>query len=638
LTLTAKNANVCIETPTQNKHMTNHLQNRTEHSRSLEDAERLRALHFLTEIGMFIPASATEMFHGRVAKIDEPDRWKIDPTFKNGSNDTGNHNVYNRPALYTAHREIAEDYTDLRYFQSPWPDFRRSLYKKVTDYTDTEQRAWLRRINNYLHTSGNNQYSHDDLSHPDIISQEARRLEHTMDPEEKKIEIDRIRNNHEIQLHQIVLSDPDALIFNVGFSFNGLDAADSLKVPAALDALLIPLSEGSPTDFDERHTVESLLDYVERLDRTAGTPFISEDSFINSVRGAGVNEDEALKIIGAVNARLVASTDPGELINLLLDNDSDEVIMDAKPIGDDNTIIKVPINLEYVKRYLQQSHIVGHSDIMNSVNIGKKFIGVMLFDLNKAHTADSLEQQRADSDQTFEAINSIVSSLEGDITAYGLQSSLDNPYVKPEAILEEAQMIPGYAAIFQAHTGNWEGFNLAEHTETTLRNLDENFADTLPVSILRILRLALLVHDIGKPAASKNHDMHLQKKYNYDHASVFLTTIGVKKALKEFILSMIGDGEEIAARLQTRRDQSAQQELEEYAKHVIEAVTAEPSSYEAVIGYAELCKIVQICNGGAYTDMAVTRGKTGYYRNAPSFNGAFTIPTDLGRRALSIRQ
>jgi hypothetical protein len=616
--------------------MTDHLQNRTEHSRSLEDAEHLRALHFLTEIGMFTPASDVEMYHGRIAKKDETEPWTIDPTFKNGGDDSGNRNVYNRPVLYTAHRKIAEDFSDLRYFQSPWPDFRRSLYTKVTEYTDDERRAWLRRCNSDAHADGDGQYSLDDLSHPDVIWREARRLENMMDPDEKKAKTDSIRNDHEIQLHQIVSSDPDALIFNRGFSFDGLDDAYSSKLHAALAALRISVSEGSPIAFDERHSVAPLIALVKQLDQQSDSPFISEASFTDLVRNDAVNKDEALKIVGAVNARMAALADPGALINVLLHNDGDEAMMDFKP-SDDTDVMKVPINLEYVKRYLQHSHIVGYSDIMDSVNINKIFKAVMLFDLDKAHTTDSLEHERAAIDQTFDAISGVIGQLERDIPNGGLLSILDNPYVKPQTILKQAQMIPGYEAIFQADTGNWEGFTLAEHTETVLRNLDENFANSLPVGMLRMLRLALLVHDIGKPAASKNHEMHLQKKYNHEQAGAFLTALGLKDELQLFILSMIGDGEEIAARLQIRRDPSAQQELEDYAAHVIETTSGQPSSHKAVIGYVELCKIVQICDGGAYTDMAVTRGKTGYYRNAPSFNGTFVASTDLGRRALTIR-
>ena len=89
-----------------------------------------------------------------------------------------------------------------------------------------------------------------------------------------------------------------------------------------------------------------------------------------------------------------------------------------------------------------------------------------------------------------------------------------NLYIKPREIIELAKQTQGFRDVFESDAGNWEGFKLSEHTETVLRLFDDNYADIMPASTLPIIRLALLVHDIGKPEAIKMGDKANQKQYN----------------------------------------------------------------------------------------------------------------------------
>jgi hypothetical protein len=56
-------------------------------------------------------------------------------------------------------------------------------------------------------------------------------------------------------------------------------------------------------------------------------------------------------------------------------------------------------------------------------------------------------------------------------------------------------------------------------------------------------------------------------------------------------------------------------------------------------GFTEMCKILQICDGAAYTSMATTRvGADEQYRNIALFNGSFAPPVGLGRRDIRLRR
>ena len=58
-----------------------------------------------------------------------------------------------------------------------------------------------------------------------------------------------------------------------------------------------------------------------------------------------------------------------------------------------------------------------------------------------------------------------------------------------------------------------------------------------------------------------------------------------------------------------------------------------------VDAFIEMCQIVQLCDGGAYTNMAITRTDAkGRYRNAPSFNSSFAQPIGLGKRDIKYRE
>jgi hypothetical protein len=67
---------------------------------------------------------------------------------------------------------------------------------------------------------------------------------------------------------------------------------------------------------------------------------------------------------------------------------------------------------------------------------------------------------------------------------------------------------------------------------------------------------------------------------------------------------------------------------------------AKPVTAEEIEGFTEMCKILQICDCGAYTSMAVTRKEANEsrHRNYPSFNQSYAMPVGFGKRAIRPRQ
>ena len=99
------------------------------------------------------------------------------------------------------------------------------------------------------------------------------------------------------------------------------------------------------------------------------------------------------------------------------------------------------------------------------------------------------------------------------------------------------------------------------NTETVLRIFDENYADILPASTLPIMRLSILVHDIGKSEAAKRNDKVNQQRYNIEYAKEFMRLNNVDDSISNLIISMIGEGKELAGQYMLKHDSETQRKF-----------------------------------------------------------------------------
>ncbi len=259
-------------------------------------------------------------------------------------------------------------------------------------------------------------------------------------------------------------------------------------------------------------------------------------------------------------------------------------------------------------------------------------MSVSLFDLEKVNTSEFYDvRNRSISRQLGKLLGFEIAS-DGARQHPLVHALAEDPHIKPEKIMSLARAVSGFEDVFDEDAGNWEGYTLGEHTETALRNFDENFADKLPVELLAPMRLALLTHDIGKAVARKSGHGRMEKEYNQAYALNFMRTLAVPDQTQKLIISLIGDGIDLAFKTYIRNQPEG--ELDSYARQQLQEIWREPNpDPEAITGYKVISRIMLICDGGAYTSMAVTRGADGsYYRNAPSFNASFARPHDPGYR------
>lgn len=294
------------------------------------------------------------------------------------------------------------------------------------------------------------------------------------------------------------------------------------------------------------------------------------------------------------------------------------------------------VNLEYVASFMRNAHIVGVREWLNSGTLRRPIDAVSFFDLEKISTAQSLERQSTERQRMGNLAHGLGRSMEELPRREPLLQQLNNPYAKPQELLAAAKQVPQYEVIFEMKTGVWEGFTLEQHTETVLRNFDENYADKLPVELLSVMRLAIICHDIGKPAAVREGDWAREADYNAAFAAHYMNTLQVDEKMQQFIQRLIGPIQGKIMQLDILSNTSAEADIRTIADSAMkELLGGQLPSQNDQQSFIDCARMLQMCDGGAYTSMAVTRTSTGSHRNSPSFNTSFQPPSGITRRTLA---
>ncbi len=615
---------------------------RSETDRSLEDAGKYKAIQTLTELGLFTPLSQIDTYHGRVGRGE---KWVVNPAFSNGGNSTNNRNVNERPTLYTSSESTAKDFATARKTEKGTSSTVNYFIDKVRSYSFEEKQQWLNKLNEqkmkWHRISPTSPqptlYTLSDLADEDIISSEALSLFYGSDLETRDAVGQKEKAKLTAEVHRIVAMDPEALVIDGAFARKEMSDEDKEKYYEAFRALRIPMTEGYPVEYGQMDLLDKFKQAVaERRE------YIKEDDVESIAQAAGIDEETALRLCSAFNTS--AALAAGELPMLavyILNAESDIFTVDYK-LGDEKYTI--PMNTDYVFRQLGELHVVAVKQKIWSATLDEDIESISFFDLHKIGTEDQIKAQR-DEVEKLAGLSGKLPDLYrfGNTSPEGqLFSALAGSYTSPEKIVEAAKQIGKFDQIFESDAGNWEHFTLEEHTETVLRNFDENFADILPSEYLPFMRFIILIHDLGKPTAASFGQRHIQSEYNEVFAKDFMTKVGVDTKIQDLITAVITRGESLAFKVNSNpQDTIAEEEMRNFASESLRKYLPNEEVGNAQIdAFIQMCKIIQTCDGGAYTSMAITRkvgedGKTiGRHRNYPSFNNSFEEPSDPGKRDL----
>lgn len=424
------------------------------------------------------------------------------------------------------------------------------------------------------------------------------------------------------EVYQIASYDQDASIIDSRFDFQSLDWDTQQQFLSAIDKTLPNITAGAPIPFEYRDVAKNLSidDFI--TSNKEGLIY-SEDLSKNA---STFNIDKKLNrtICAAKNTRTLLHDYPiffHDLLDAYMGNE-DFIFVDDSI---DNNSHELPISREYLSNWFREIHAIGIKRRFRSPNILQVFDNYQLFDLEKVNTNAEIDKSHR---QTMRRLGKIALAAEKLQSSGNLADALNNNlYIQPQEIIALAKQTPGADKLFEADAGNWEKFTLEEHTETVLRIFDDNFADIMPASTLPIMRLALLVHDIGKSKAAAKNDKKNQARYNTLYATEFMRQNNIEPANRKLILAIIGQGLKYASHYMIDRSSGDEEEkfnqfCEDTMKNYLQT---DEVDQETVIGFRNMLEVIQTCDSAAYTTMAVTRSARDgiVYRNYGSFNSSF---------------
>ncbi len=559
---------------------------RSEFFREQEDPRKIEAIERLESIGVFVPMSSLELYHGRDPNGDK-EEWSVKTDFSNAGNNTGNQNVNKINALNTGDFNTARDFATERIvqkFHEPWEEGAK----------------------------------------------EDRR---------------RIRSGEiPIEVHRIISSDPNAIIIDLNKA-----SKERENITKSIAPLLPAVLEASPVDFEYRETLPLLLRTLKEDFNITNKSFIGKEEIPQILQRlkerirnssnplAIIDEKLVTHIAGGINSLFLLKCSFPNLIDRYAFHEEDTLKQSIETKSGKTMTYELPFNRDYVARFLRSNHIVGIKTTAHSATLDRDISSTVLVDLLKVNTVNEVNNKEESFERVFKGIsNETDRSLESSKSHPLVKLLSENYFATPKEILEEAKKVKGIENLFDADAGNWEGFTLGEHTETVLRMFDETFADVLPAKLLPVMRLALLTHDLGKPEAVKQGKKEEQKQFNLIEGEKFLNELGIEKNLQTLILGIIGEGQELTSEIFVKKKNESSR-LMEFSKKLLEGFRGDdkPVKFDDMRAIYYMAFMVQNSDSGAYTDYAATRRSGVWFRNNPSFNDSFKN-NSLDRRGATL--
>ncbi len=625
---------------------------RAEHSRTLEQGETLKAVHALTELGVFISVSDMKLVHGRSTTGGDTTMWRVNPSFQNGKHDSGNNNVNIRSTLYTAEEDVALEFAKERGSEAIFSRRMQILRERLAskdplpyreEYYKLQQQIYSERAAQAMRGVVWKKPRREDVVvpgdwQPHELMREARRmLEEMPEEEQQHLWLDAVRDLR-LTSHQVISSDPDAVVSNAMFRFTNLTDEQMASYVKNMNTLIKIGSEADPLPFEVRKDAlqaqRALTAAMDDLkSKNAPTLRITTEAIAAIAKNEKLPQEVVLHMAGIMNAKMFLYERPTDAIHRFISRGT------VTSCEDDKERQNVPVSMDYIAGFLRRAHVVGEKTRVDSVTINKVVDIVSLVDLHRVNSVEAHHADREEVARLYGDISGVMTRIAPRGTdRHELSAALQEPHTSPRRLVELARKVGDSAQLYGADAGNWEGYTLGEHTETVLRNFEENFADTLPVNVQSVLRLALLAHDLGKPVAASLGKKHLQNEYNMQYAGVFLEQLGLDAPSVRFVTSLIGDGMKLAHKAVIKGDSAALTQLASTAAYALTDATGRAPTESMVLAYVDMCEALLTCDGGAYTTMATTRTeKNGHYRNAGTFNNSFEDPTDMTKRRLVLK-
>jgi len=427
------------------------------------------------------------------------------------------------------------------------------------------------------------------------------------------------------EVHRIVANDPDAVIIDSSFD-TPKDSQQREEYLEALKTLAIGVANGTPAPFKYR-TIYNEVTPKQMIQLPDGKyrRYIAEAEVPQIARRLNQDEGAISHLSAGINSYALFKSQPA-LGAEYFQYGQTSVEVDGE---------KYLLSQEYAANWLRNAHVVGVKMRVDSVTLDKIIDNVILFDLEKVNTETEIDRKRQNYEKMYGQATKLLYELDSKAEPHSELTKLlrENYYASPREIIDTAKKVPGFKQVFEADTGTWEGYTLEQHTEAVLDMFDKLYADKIPADALPIMRLSLLVHDIGKPVAVAKGQKEQQMIYNKRYAEKFMTDINIDKKTRDLVLGIIGPSQHYTYEgfIKDGGSEKARGELIAFCEELLQHCTGHQVSHDEAFSLARLCLILQTCDSAAYTDMAVIRDGNGMYHPYGSFNDSFAPPTNMTR-------
>ncbi len=439
----------------------------------------------------------------------------------------------------------------------------------------------------------------------------------------------RTRKGQTAEVHRIVSSDSDALIFDNTVRIWKLEDDEQKEIIDAFKVLTnsFTISQLDPVEFEDRENYKVVMDFFKKDINTNHKFFTEEDLEekyeIFKKENPNISYDLFYDIGSAVNTRFIIYQDPGDIIGCYINKVIPTILVNGEHIV---------INKEYVASWLYNNNIIGYNTLVTSATLDEDIENCMFFDTERINTEKVIGNRLA-----------LMMSRFDDFTRLLGDYCDDNEMIEkltfssPKETIEYIKSIdPYYASLFEGSTHTWEGYTIGEHTEAVLRVFEDSFLNDVPTQLVPFIKLAIIAHDIGK---STTTDRTKQKSATDEIAQILFKDMGIDPKASTIIRYIIGDSQTLTSAYYIGKKSSAKVELFNNCNKLISEVFGIESTKEIDTGLGLVCMLLQNCDSGAYTRFATIRDeKTGVYYHGGSdkFTSSFTSTQYPGRSKIRL--
>ena len=264
-------------------------------------------------------------------------------------------------------------------------------------------------------------------------------------------------------------------------------------------------------------------------------------------------------------------------------------------------------NHEFFGAWCAANHIIGTKDYVDSATIDKSITAYHFFDKKKIMTAEQKKLLEAKQQERYGAITASLTGLMD-------QDKLDFfQNANAGEVMGYMKRDQDCVELYDKNSGNWEGWNIGQHTQATINFFDEYYKEDVPTELRPFIKTCLLAHDIGKGHATEQN--RPQTEMNLKYASKVYDYLQIPNQYRNLIDFIIGKSQSFTTDMLKNNGDTYTTKKRLYNacnEAFVQAFQREPLRIE-VAALSNICSVIQECDSGSYT------------RYAKVFNGKHTI-------------